>query len=54
MINMLIANKDIFKLKDIVNQVTSNINIRISKIAINEKETLDALTNDNIDVSFID
>lgn len=55
MVNMLIANKDIFKLKKLVNEViTNNKNIRIAKITTDGEETLNALNNDNIDVALIE
>ena len=55
MVNMLIANKDIFKLKNVVNEViTNNKNIRIAKITTDGEETLNALNNDNIDVALIE
>lgn len=55
MINMLIANKDIFKLKDLVNEVIANSkNIRIAKLTTDGEETLKALNNDDIDVALIE
>lgn len=55
MVNMLIANKDIFKLKDLVNEVVaSNKNVRLAKITTDGEETLKALNEDNINVAIID
>lgn len=55
MVNMLIANNDIFKLKDLVNEiVASNKNVRVAKIATDGEETLRALNGDNINVAIID
>ncbi len=55
MVNMLIANKDMFKLKKLINEViTKNENIRIAKIATNKEETINILNNDNIDVVLLD
>lgn len=54
MVNMLIANKDIFKLKDLVNKVTSNKNIRIVKIATEAEETFNVLNNNEIDVALVE
>ena len=55
MVNMLIADRDVLKLKKLINKVvTKNKNIRIEKIAMNEKETIDILNNENIDVALVD
>ncbi len=55
MVNMLIANRDMFKLKKLVNEViTKNENIGIAKIANNKEETIKILNNDNIDVILLD
>lgn len=55
MVNMLIANKDMFKLKNLINEViTKNENIRIAKIATNKEEIINILNNDNIDVVLLD
>ncbi len=55
MVNMLIADRDVLKLKKLINEVvTKNKNIRIEKIAMNEKETIDILNNENIDVALVD
>lgn len=55
MVNMLIANKDIFRLKEIVNEViTNNNNIRISKMTTSKEETINALNNSDIEVVLLD
>lgn len=54
MVNMLIANKDISKLKELINDMTANKSIRIAQVATEGEETLTALNGDNIDVALID
>lgn len=55
MVNMLIANKDILKLKNLVNNVISESeNIRVIKMTTDGEETLKALHEEKIDVALID
>lgn len=52
---MLIANRDILKLKELINEVISNNeNIRLSKVATNQEETIKMLNSDNIDIVLLD
>lgn len=55
MVNMLIANKDIFKLKNLVNNVVSECeSVKITKMTTDGEETLKALSEGNIDLAVID
>jgi len=51
---MLIANKDLFKLKKLVNEVTTNKDIRIAKITTEREETLKIYNQEDVDVALIE
>ncbi len=52
MVNMLVTSKNISQFKNLFNEVLSkNANIRITKLATNTDEIINALNEDYIDVS---
>ncbi len=54
MVSILIANKDLMKIKELINEVLdNNKKIRISNITTNQKETIDMLNNEEIDAAII-
>ena len=54
MVNMLIAHTDMLKLKKLVNEVTTNKDIRIAKITTEGEETLKVFNQEEIDVALIE
>lgn len=55
MVNMLVTSKNISQFKNLFNEVLSkNANIRITKLATNTDEIINALNEDNIDATWLD
>ncbi len=55
MLNILIVENDIIKLKNLINSISGlNLNVNISSIAFNEQEAIDILLMKDIDLVILD
>lgn len=55
MLNILIVENDIIKLKNLINSISGfNLNINFSSIAFNEQEAIDILLIKDIDLVILD